>query len=96
MTDIGGKAASTGPFIVSIEAIVLVKPDGRAMTKIARTQDPAGHGARVAPVVVPIGALMPDDELQGKAHVDHVPVGGDVDLLQVVAKEAASASRHVG
>jgi hypothetical protein len=66
---------------------------------VAGLEHPAGHRARIAPVVVQVMVdlvLRAHDVLHGEAGVDQVAVAGDVGLLEVMQQRRSLVPIHVG
>ena len=95
VTAIGGKAWSTGPSGVSIEAIFEVLRDGITITSSPCAEDAADDRAGEAAVVAVLGRLRADHVLDREAVVDQVAVGGDVDVLEVAEQRLPVEPGHV-
>ena len=78
---------------MSIEATVVVIPDGKHDDRVAGPQGPGGDRAGVAAVVAVLGALWPDDVLHREPR-RHLACLGDLDGLEVLEQRRPGVPRH--
>ena len=95
VTDCGGTASSSGPSAVSTDCDARAQPRRQHDDVVARAPDAARDLAGVAAVVVVLVRHRPDHPLHREAAQLDVPVGGDLDRLEVLEQRRPVVPRHL-
>ena len=94
-TAIGGNASCDGSAGTLDRGDAACLSAGQDDDLVARAHHTAGHGARIAAVVVMVEGLRPDHVLNRESNVDEVAVAGDVHLFEMGQQRRSVVPRGV-